>query len=405
MNTEKQLYRSRNALIGGVCAGVAEYFNIDPLVVRILTVAFSLASAGLFAVAYVALWVVLPQAPNVTGPFDVEPHSVRSDTYGSVDYEAARVRSEEAARAAASYVQTPYGGTGHVPPEPPVAAAAAWHAATQQQVSQDWQPPRWEKPVWQEEGSVGEAPEQGGSAVDGATIPLDGQPAASQTAQIPTAACAPPPAPPYQPQQAYRPQPPQAPGASYGSYPPSSPTPVPAAVGQVQQKKGHSGGVKAALWFGSTLLFFGVVALLDQYVEGVSWWQFWPLLLGIFGIVQMVVPGEPGQRVSQFVGGLMLFCMSGMLLLMSLGVLSWFTVEVMARSLWPLLIMMVGFFILGAATKSGWWTFAAGLCFVAFCAAGLIWFAIPGSTNVISLVLPFGKQYTFEPWNALYALL
>ena len=36
MNRTRQLYRSRNALVGGVCAGIAERFDVDPLVVRIL---------------------------------------------------------------------------------------------------------------------------------------------------------------------------------------------------------------------------------------------------------------------------------------------------------------------------------------------------------------------------------
>ncbi len=37
VNRTRQLYRSRNALVGGVCAGIAERFDVDPLVVRILS--------------------------------------------------------------------------------------------------------------------------------------------------------------------------------------------------------------------------------------------------------------------------------------------------------------------------------------------------------------------------------
>lgn len=33
---EKRLYLSENRKIAGVCAGIAEYFNIEPVIVRIL---------------------------------------------------------------------------------------------------------------------------------------------------------------------------------------------------------------------------------------------------------------------------------------------------------------------------------------------------------------------------------
>ena len=39
---EKKLYKSsKNKMIDGVCAGIAEYFNIDPTLVRIGLVLFS----------------------------------------------------------------------------------------------------------------------------------------------------------------------------------------------------------------------------------------------------------------------------------------------------------------------------------------------------------------------------
>ena len=41
MTSEKRLLRSRKALIGGVCAGVADYFNVDPVIVRIIMVVFT----------------------------------------------------------------------------------------------------------------------------------------------------------------------------------------------------------------------------------------------------------------------------------------------------------------------------------------------------------------------------
>ena len=59
----KRLYRSvRDKNLAGVCGGVAEYFNIDPTIVRILWLIFSLFYfAGV--VAYIIAVLVVPQNP------------------------------------------------------------------------------------------------------------------------------------------------------------------------------------------------------------------------------------------------------------------------------------------------------------------------------------------------------
>ncbi len=55
----KKLYRSRkNAIIGGVCAGVANYFDWNVTNVRWATVLLALFSIGILA--YVVFWLVLP---------------------------------------------------------------------------------------------------------------------------------------------------------------------------------------------------------------------------------------------------------------------------------------------------------------------------------------------------------
>ncbi|WP_417133488.1 PspC domain-containing protein, partial [Rubneribacter badeniensis] len=121
MTQEKRLNRSRDALLGGVCAGVAEYFDVDPVVVRILVVVLTVASAGLLGVAYVAMWAVLPKAPEVVVPVEVEPQSVRSDTYGEVTAAVARGHAEGAGQQGASPAQAAawrYASAAHVPPPP-----------------------------------------------------------------------------------------------------------------------------------------------------------------------------------------------------------------------------------------------------------------------------------------------
>ncbi len=56
----KRLYRSRtNKIIAGVCGGLAEYFSIDPTIVRIAFVLFAFAwGAGIFV--YLVMMVIIP---------------------------------------------------------------------------------------------------------------------------------------------------------------------------------------------------------------------------------------------------------------------------------------------------------------------------------------------------------
>ena len=62
---QKKLYRSMsNRKISGVCAGFAEYFNIDPTIVRIIWAVTSLfAFAGV--VAYFVCALIIPEKPDV----------------------------------------------------------------------------------------------------------------------------------------------------------------------------------------------------------------------------------------------------------------------------------------------------------------------------------------------------
>ena len=58
----KSLYRSEsNKIVAGVCAGLADYFNIDPTLVRVAYVLISVLSAAFPGLlVYIILWVVMP---------------------------------------------------------------------------------------------------------------------------------------------------------------------------------------------------------------------------------------------------------------------------------------------------------------------------------------------------------
>lgn len=64
MDNVKKLYRSRtDRHFGGVCGGLANYFNFDPSIVRLIFVlGFFLSGSATFWI-YLILWLVIPAEP------------------------------------------------------------------------------------------------------------------------------------------------------------------------------------------------------------------------------------------------------------------------------------------------------------------------------------------------------
>lgn len=61
---EKRLYKSnKNKVLCGVCGGIAEYFNVDPTLVRLGWIVFcALGGSGLLA--YIIAAVIIPNDPE-----------------------------------------------------------------------------------------------------------------------------------------------------------------------------------------------------------------------------------------------------------------------------------------------------------------------------------------------------
>ena len=61
----KRFYRSTtNRVIGGVAAGMAEYFSLDPVLIRLLFVLFALFGGG-GVLVYIIFWIVIPERPVI----------------------------------------------------------------------------------------------------------------------------------------------------------------------------------------------------------------------------------------------------------------------------------------------------------------------------------------------------
>jgi len=71
----RRLYRSRtDTVIGGVAAGVANYLNTDPALVRVGWVVLALVTNGVGLLAYLVCWVAIPEEPKpATDATGVDP--------------------------------------------------------------------------------------------------------------------------------------------------------------------------------------------------------------------------------------------------------------------------------------------------------------------------------------------
>ena len=62
MSEKKRIKRSDDKVIAGVLGGFAEYFDIDPVIVRVIYVVLSIFSAGFPGLLiYLILWIAIPK--------------------------------------------------------------------------------------------------------------------------------------------------------------------------------------------------------------------------------------------------------------------------------------------------------------------------------------------------------
>jgi phage shock protein C len=60
----RRLYRSGNdRILGGVCGGIAEYLDVDPVIIRLLWV-ISIFAWGFGILAYLIAWIIIPRNPE-----------------------------------------------------------------------------------------------------------------------------------------------------------------------------------------------------------------------------------------------------------------------------------------------------------------------------------------------------
>ena len=61
----RRLYRSQTeSVLGGVAGGVADYFDQDPAIVRVVWALLALITGGVFLILYIVMWIVVPLGPE-----------------------------------------------------------------------------------------------------------------------------------------------------------------------------------------------------------------------------------------------------------------------------------------------------------------------------------------------------
>lgn len=72
----RRLTRSRDAMVGGVAAGVANWINADPALVRIAWALLVPLTAGAALLAYIVAWIVVPEEPRQAASTGIDGETV-----------------------------------------------------------------------------------------------------------------------------------------------------------------------------------------------------------------------------------------------------------------------------------------------------------------------------------------
>ncbi len=143
---QPRLTRSRTeVVVAGVCGGLAEYFHVDPVIVRMIFVLVTISS-GLGLLIYGVLWMVMPLAPETNAPGAGEGHGQAGYLPGQqplqdpLPHQAVRLR-DPAPHTAARY-QEPTPPTGQPPlspyaDEPPPPEAYVFDPLTGERIARD----------------------------------------------------------------------------------------------------------------------------------------------------------------------------------------------------------------------------------------------------------------------------
>jgi phage shock protein PspC (stress-responsive transcriptional regulator) len=317
MSGNKRLYKSDDSVIAGVCGGIAEYFELDPTLIRILTVIVVLIGFGLPAIAYLIAMLAMPWRGNdYSGYIDVKPDTAATNTAAAAAAAAAAAKlggeagggaSGEAGAAGGAGAGTGAGTGGAAGVAGGTSSATADTAAF---------------------GAVA-----GTTAAAGATGAASAAAAASGFGKAP--GCA------------YTASNPQA----YDTVAPSTP-PSPKSRSRYRLPAGAMVGI--------LLVGIGLLALLDTFLD-VSAWSFWPVIIIVIGFVMLCTPRRGGWSLTRAGHAICVITLGIVLQLWTLHIVTTSDFILTFLYLWPVLLMVLGLSIIGGATNRSIFSLFASL--------------------------------------------
>lgn len=133
--------------------------------------------------------------------------------------------------------------------------------------------------------------------------------------------------------------------------PPQPPAPGPVMTPDPAPEPGRKGSGAATA--GIVLIAIGAVFLAGRFTPMFSWWNLWPFIIVIAGLVQALTPGKEGWSVAKLFDGFVTVAFGGVFLAITGGVVGW---DVWARiiAFWPVLLIALGLELLGKSIHASW---------------------------------------------------
>ncbi|HET6352053.1 MAG TPA: hypothetical protein VFG89_07995 [Coriobacteriia bacterium] len=112
------------------------------------------------------------------------------------------------------------------------------------------------------------------------------------------------------------------------------------------------------------LIVIGSVILAAQFIPGVAWWNAWPLIIVVAGVIHAFTPGDEGWGVHRLFDGLVTVSWGLVFLAITTGYVGFGVMWSILR-LWPVLLIAIGFDLLGKALRLSWVRVLGSLAIIA----------------------------------------
>ncbi|NPD31636.1 PspC domain-containing protein [Eggerthellaceae bacterium zg-1084] len=185
------------------------------------------------------------------------------------------------------------------------------------------------------------------------------------------------------------------PGAfDLGAFDPAHPScRVPGAFGDVGVRTHHEQlplGARVGMAAGMLAIFAVVIWVGMPLFPGACWWQFWPLLLILSGVLVIIVPMKgASNETALHLGGAVLVLLGGGLTPTTIRMIDWSTWVHTFMALWPMILAAAALFWAGLTRPSTPAMFSGVVVFGMFVVAGLLVYYVPGTLSEVDFT-PYG---------------